>query len=191
MTDRRQPGDRAMRIYPSSWLLQTIGLDEKATGFYVTLLARSEAEPIVPAAVVNECGMSRYIRKRCIRDLSGDFVGLVEPVGRDLRLVEWDAPSTRWRWFGRPSSAEPIAGVSRIQVPGRRQSLPRALREFVVDRDGRFCGICGSFIQADEPLDIDHVIPVALGGSNEPSNLQAAHAVCNRRKGARVLGEVG
>jgi 5-methylcytosine-specific restriction endonuclease McrA len=32
----------------------------------------------------------------------------------------------------------------------------------------------------------DHIIPRAQGGDNRPSNLQAACANCNGRKGSRV-----
>jgi hypothetical protein len=37
---------------------------------------------------------------------------------------------------------------------------------------------------------IDHVVPVALGGSNDPSNLTVACPDCNGRKGAIPLDDV-
>lgn len=52
-------------------------------------------------------------------------------------------------------------------------------------RDGPYCGICG------EPLDpihsnfhVDHITPVAHGGTNDLSNLQLAHPHCNMSKSA-------
>jgi 5-methylcytosine-specific restriction endonuclease McrA len=30
---------------------------------------------------------------------------------------------------------------------------------------------------------IDHIVPVSRGGSDDPSNLQTAHMVCNSAKG--------
>lgn len=55
----------------------------------------------------------------------------------------------------------------------------------VIRSAGGKCGICG------EPLDlfgteIDHIIPLARGGAHVRSNVQAAHASCNRAKGAKV-----
>jgi 5-methylcytosine-specific restriction endonuclease McrA len=49
-------------------------------------------------------------------------------------------------------------------------------------RDGGACALCGSNVE----LQIDHVIPVSLGGSNDEGNLQILHGLCNRRKGASV-----
>jgi 5-methylcytosine-specific restriction endonuclease McrA len=51
---------------------------------------------------------------------------------------------------------------------------------------GNRCAYCGS----EERLTIDHVIPLARGGSHWPSNLRPACLSCNSRKGARRLEEV-
>lgn len=58
------------------------------------------------------------------------------------------------------------------------------------------CGICGQVL--DESLrhphpfskSIDHIRPLALGGTHEQHNLQWAHLRCNLSKGARLIGEV-
>lgn len=184
--ERRQPGDRAIRIYPRPWFGATMGLDDKATGFYMKLLARSEANPVIPGRVARECADSSYLLKRYTRDLAGRHFRLLIPEGRDLRLSEWDVPSARWRWFGRIGDAEPIAAVSRIAVSAARTPLPRTLRAYVIARDGAVCGICGLGVLAED-LDIDHIVPVSLGGSDDPENLQVTHASCNRSKGARIL----
>lgn len=65
-----------------------------------------------------------------------------------------------------------------------RRHLPQWLRERIIARDGRRCGICGQSIAADDELHIDHRVPVARGGSNDEANLQPAHGRCNRRKWA-------
>lgn len=59
---------------------------------------------------------------------------------------------------------------------------PTAIRE----RDGGLCGICGSEVAIAEQS-LDHIIPLALGGTHEPANVQIAHRRCNSRKGARLL----
>ena len=48
------------------------------------------------------------------------------------------------------------------------------------------CGICKKRIEPWEPMHLDHIVPLSRGGSNERKNLQAAHAVCNLRKGNRM-----
>ncbi|MGN6089626.1 MAG: HNH endonuclease [Actinomycetes bacterium] len=59
-------------------------------------------------------------------------------------------------------------------------------------RDGWRCWICGGeldrTVAATDPTapTIDHVLPRALGGSSEPSNLRLAHRRCNGRRGSRL-----
>lgn len=185
MAERRQPGDRAIRIYPRSLLKATFGLDDKAIGFYSKLLFRSEGEALVPIAVARECARTRFLLNRCVRDLADPGVRLVTREGDAIRLSEWDCATTRWRFFGQIAAPEPVAAVSRIPVSAVRAPLPRALRAYIIARDGTTCGICGLPVLPGEPLDIDHIVPVALGGSDDPENLQVAHASCNRSKGAR------
>ena len=56
----------------------------------------------------------------------------------------------------------------------------RKIRETILRRDQNTCQYCGQ-----EANTVDHVIPIALGGTDEPSNLVAACARCNYSKGKR------
>lgn len=47
---------------------------------------------------------------------------------------------------------------------------------------GTICPCCG---RDGLPLTVDHVVPLALGGTNWPDNLQPLCAECNQRKGDR------
>lgn len=53
--------------------------------------------------------------------------------------------------------------------------------------DGR-CGICGELLIG--PVEVDHVIPIAQGGTHTYDNVQLTHPICNRRKGAQLMEEV-
>lgn len=66
-----------------------------------------------------------------------------------------------------------------------RVALSSTTRKRIVIRDGRRCGLCGHPVAESDELHIDHIVPVASGGTNDDSNLQVAHGDCNRRKGAR------
>lgn len=60
-------------------------------------------------------------------------------------------------------------------------AVSRRLRFEVLRRDGHTCRYCGA--QApDVPLTVDHVIPVALGGGDDPTNLVTACQDCNAGK---------
>ncbi|HVA07219.1 MAG TPA: HNH endonuclease [Acidimicrobiales bacterium] len=60
-------------------------------------------------------------------------------------------------------------------------AISRRLRFEILRRDGHTCRYCGA-MAPDVPLTVDHVIPTALGGSDEPSNLVAACQPCNAGK---------
>lgn len=60
-------------------------------------------------------------------------------------------------------------------------AVSRRLRFEILRRDGHTCRYCGAKAP-DVALTVDHVIPVALGGGDEPSNLIAACRDCNAGK---------
>lgn len=62
-------------------------------------------------------------------------------------------------------------------------ALSKRLRYEVLRRDGHACRYCGRSAP-DVPLTVDHVVPVALGGNDEPSNLVTACRDCNSGKSA-------
>lgn len=67
---------------------------------------------------------------------------------------------------------------------------PERLRTIFERTDGS-CHICGRklvFCRYGEEggWEVEHSIPVSLGGSDRLSNLYAAHIVCNRQKGIRT-----
>jgi hypothetical protein len=63
-----------------------------------------------------------------------------------------------------------------------RSPIPDDVRAFVWNRDGGRCVSCG----ANQRLEFDHIIPVALGGANTARNLQLLCEPCNRAKGAAI-----
>jgi len=60
-------------------------------------------------------------------------------------------------------------------------SVTRRLRFEILRRDNHTCRYCGASAP-DVKLTVDHVVPVALGGGDEPSNLVTACQGCNAGK---------
>lgn len=56
------------------------------------------------------------------------------------------------------------------------------------------CSLCDGKLESKHPpkhhlsITIDHTIPRSLGGTDDATNLTAAHLICNIRKGNRSLG---
>lgn len=64
-------------------------------------------------------------------------------------------------------------------------AVSQRLRYEVLRRDNHACRYCGA-AAPDVQLTVDHVIPVALGGSDDPTNLVTACRSCNSGKAASV-----
>lgn len=66
----------------------------------------------------------------------------------------------------------------------RRAGRPwRRLKARIIRRDGGICHLCGQ-PGADSA---DHLIPFSHGGTDQPSNLAAAHQRCNRIRQAKPV----
>lgn len=63
----------------------------------------------------------------------------------------------------------------------KRRTFSQAERNDVYANDEGRCAICGKFVRFDE-FTVDHIIPLAKGGTNEMSNLQCSCVTCNRIK---------
>jgi hypothetical protein len=61
-------------------------------------------------------------------------------------------------------------------------AVTKRTRFEVLRRDGNRCRYCGASTDDGARLTIDHVTPVALGGSDDPGNLVAACVDCNAGK---------
>lgn len=113
------------------------------------------------------------------------------------KIAEWRAANPeaiaeqyrRWR----------IANADRVLEKNQRRRA-RLLDAFVEqvdpdviwERDGGICQLCGDPIDRTlawpEPFSrtLDHIVPLAKGGTHEPANVQLAHAACNSIKGDRI-----
>lgn len=92
----------------------------------------------------------------------------------------WGATDGMWRpmfWVGPTSSIEPTP---------RRGKEPETTTE-LLNVQGNSCAICHSDVSLDigkSNCDVDHLVPLHLGGSNSIKNLQVLCVPCHRRKSA-------
>jgi hypothetical protein len=69
----------------------------------------------------------------------------------------------------------------------RKAHIPEYLRERVTQQGRRRCGYCLTQQRVvGTPMEIDHIIPEALGGKTEEENLCLACKLCNGYKGDEI-----
>lgn len=71
-----------------------------------------------------------------------------------------------------------VAAGSRARADSVRQRIPEDVKHYIWTRDEGQCQNCG----ARTELQFDHIIPLAMNGSNNAENLQILCGPCNRRK---------
>lgn len=120
----------------------------------------------------------------------------------------WLAPSLRHRvetvssWVARLRRRAPVTGIAMELVRFDMQALENPeiegaeyqrgtlygteIREYLLAKWDHACAYCGV---KDVPLNLDHIVPRARGGSNRVSNLVCACIPCNEAKGARPVEE--
>jgi 5-methylcytosine-specific restriction endonuclease McrA len=70
-----------------------------------------------------------------------------------------------------------------IRRARKRNAFVEAVKaEEVFLRSDGICGICGGPVSR-EKFHVDHIIPLSKGGQHSYANTQAAHPLCNMRKG--------
>lgn len=75
----------------------------------------------------------------------------------------------------------------------RRRSISTRERVAIFERARGVCHICGGRIDGTrEAWEVEHVVPLALGGDENPGsdNLQPAHVGCHARKTAEDAGRI-
>lgn len=80
-----------------------------------------------------------------------------------------------------PDKWRQYTAVRRARIGDGTQATSEHIKELM----GESCAYCGSC----KNIEVDHVIPVARGGTHTPDNLVAACRRCNRSKGAKMLSE--
>lgn len=126
------------------------------------------------------------------------------------RIKGWLAPSllhrveTTMTWVSRLRRVCPVSAISTelvrfdtqlMEQPGisgvqyqQGSLVGYEVREWLLERWGRRCAYCGAI---NTPLQVEHIVPRARGGSDRISNLTLACEGCNQAKGNRTATEFG
>jgi 5-methylcytosine-specific restriction protein A len=78
------------------------------------------------------------------------------------------------------------SSVSATGFKPKRVPISPQVRYIVLEKAGRRCAVCGT-TSSRARLEVDHINPVARGGTNDLENLQALCVTCNQGKGKSVV----
>jgi 5-methylcytosine-specific restriction endonuclease McrA len=130
--------------------------------------------------------------------------------GNRRRPDGWLPPSLESRvsnvltWVARLCRVAPVAAISQELVKFDPKALQHPevsgveyqqgelagyeVREYLLEKFARTCAYCQA---TGAPLQVEHIVPKARGGSNRVSNLAIACAPCNQAKGQQTAAEFG
>ncbi len=153
----------------------------------------------IKKALVQRASFRRRRRSANLRYRAPRFDNRTRPNG-------WLAPSLKHRvdtvtaWVNRLTRLAPTTAISQELVRFDTQKLENPeisgveyqqgsllgyeVREYLLEKWGRECAYCGD---QDTPLEVEHVVPRAHGGSHRVSNLTLACHACNQGKGNGTL----
>ena len=79
----------------------------------------------------------------------------------------------------------------RAKKQERARARGRTLRRnlsVLLDRQNNLCSICNLSLPKDiSGIDVDHVVPRSMGGTDKLTNLSATHIKCNSQKRASII----
>ena len=176
-----------------------IAVVNDATGKVVFAAELSHRGQAIRDALLSRRGVRRGRRARHIRYRKPRFQNRTRPQG-------WLAPALMSRvsnvltWVKRLQQVCPISAISQELVRFDLQQMQNSeiagveyqqgtlagyeVREYVLEKWKRTCAYCA---KQDVPLQIEHIVPRAKGGSDRVSNLTLACEKCNRAKGTQDI----
>jgi len=163
-------------IDAAEWVRLVLACDlEVSESNWIALLDAPQDEPIRAARLQRRLKMEY---DEAVRVLShAHRMGLLRRNGKGFRR----APA-----ICGPCVARRATEASRDSSGGRlREAVPPQLRFHVLQRDAFRCRYCGRSAPEGAVLQVDHLVPVASGGTTDEDNLITACSVCNLGKSAR------
>lgn len=145
-----------------------------------------------------DCGICGTLYAAPGRDTNSKVCRPCRPAARLERRLSWaerhPAERARYQQRWRDANLHRLHAAKRLRYQ-MEASAPFTVSE-IYERDGWVCQLCWVPVRSDlrypdpQSASLDHVIPIARGGTHTPENVQLAHLVCNQRKQDRMPEEV-
>lgn len=108
---------------------------------------------------------------------------MTRPWGGPSVKVPWTIQDEPW-WGDNRAVAKYLRGLFEADAERRRRrryTIPGSVWATILGTFGHRCAYCGV---SGVPLEREHRVPIARGGSQSPDNIVPACRPCNSRKGA-------
>ncbi len=116
---------------------------------------------------------------------SENTIGVYGTIGPGAYRRVWGGVRTAVELFVRYKRGEITRReLMRPRRDGRRKPLGAGVRWKILERDGHRCRACGRG-SGEVKLEVDHVVPVCAGGTDEEGNLRVLCWECNRGRGGK------
>lgn len=103
------------------------------------------------------------------------------------RLSKSVKAKTHQPTLGTGAAAKNANQVTKQIKQPMRQPIAAGLRMQVLQQDNFRCRICGASADEGARLEVDHIVPVSRGGTNDRNNLQTLCEKCNVGKSNHIL----
>src|SRR6266545_3619824 len=107
-----------------------------------------------------------------------------------MPLQGWSRPFTQR--MGKPrvggrNNAPRLWGRWAKKNRGTSKNYPHSYQELRAEvlAEGKCC-VCGGGPKVKDPLEVDHIVPIELGGTHARENLRPMHRSHNRKRGAEL-----
>ncbi len=164
-------------IWEADWFT---GLSKNARVLFLYLLTRSESPDKKTKYAINDIHRATSLENEVILDYIKQlhFLWLVncEFYHRDDKYLKLSISPDYYA--GYPLRVQNAQGIRNELTPEQKYKIHQ--------RDRFTCVYCGA-----RSGEIDHVLPISRGGTNDEANLVAACIPCNRKKSDRLLSELG
>jgi len=136
-----------------------------------------------------DCLVDEYAdlnQQQLIVKLKADF--------HDSRLL-WSRLYKKFEWFWqaytdaviRSTYNKTTDNIEEVIIQDLQEKQPEHYRTALLIRDNHRCRCCGRLLGKGVKLEIDHIIPVKVGGKTTLDNLQVLCKTCNIEKGTHLI----
>lgn len=119
------------------------------------------------------------------RRLNGDKMRAREERYREQNPERIRAIKRKWK-KNNPDADRNYRERRRMRLYGSDAPAQKIDRNKVIERDNAICHLCWMPCELED-IHLDHIVPVAKGGSHTYNNIAVSHSWCNQRKADKIV----